>query len=337
MQSESYYYSNPTADKDTIGNLQRQLEEKMLTYDVSSDARKHILRAIADERNWSDSPHAPEEKLFAFKEATLRDGLRKVFSFVPSVSYQTDNGRATSLTCESFETDQAAIKKSLIDYLTHRLEQAKAVGSDAASKWRKAILLAEKLISTPKLYDKVLELADEATLELEADIALGGTVNLAQSIEQIKSSLPKKRKKGGRHPLGRNKGAWKTQAEVARDMDKARFTPEHGEKAMGAGTIDRVKQMDQKHPDPANANKFGYHAQLRLDERLKEDYKAFLARWYAHWDSYKEQFKEWRKNHPASKRSSFRFKEPQMTTNFNVERVAYDKHGEIQPIARRTP
>lgn len=336
MQRESYYCNNP-ADQESIKILRKQLEDKMLTHEVSASARKFILKSIADELEWSDNPHSPEEKLFAFKVATLREGLRKIFTFIPTVRCQTDDDQATVLTCESFETDQAAIKKSLIDYLTHRLEQAKNIGSDAASKWRKTILLAEKLISNPELYNTVLEMADEATLELEADIALGGTVNLAQSIEQIKSSLPKKRKKGGRHPLGRNKGAWKSQAEVARDMDKARFTPEHGTKAMGAGTIDRVKRMDRMHPDPAHANKFGYHAQLRLDERYREDYEAFLARWYAYWINYKEQFMEWRKNHPASKRSSFRFKEPQMTTNFNVERVAYDKHGEIQPIARRTP
>lgn len=333
MQSESYYYSNPTADKDTIGNLQRQLEEKMLTYDVSSDARKHILRAIADERNWSDSPHAPEEKLFAFKEATLRDGLRKVFSFVPSVSYQTDNGRATSLTCESFETDQAAIKKSLIDYLTHRLEQAKAVGSDAASKWRKAILLAEKLISTPKLYDKVLELADEATLELEADMRLGKTDNIAtitESLEQIKSNLPRKRKMGGKRIPHRNVSEWgKKQADVAADLNKSKVKRGNGVKSLGGCTIRKIKEWDRKYPNANNKNEYGYHAELRLKREYKNDYAEFVQSWAAYWASYQAQFDAWRAKHPASKIDSFRFKKPKLTTNFDLGRVSRDKHGEI--------
>ena len=332
MQRESYYYNNP-ADKETIKILQKQLEDKMLTHEVSASARKFMLNSLADELEWSDRSHAPEEKLFSFKEAILREGLCKLFSFVPNVSGQTADGNRISLTCESFENDRKAILESLVGYLTHRLEQAKAIGSDAASKWRKAILLAEKLISTPKLYDKVLELADEATLELEADMRLGKTDNIAtitESLEQIKSNLPRKRKMGGKRIPHRNVSEWgKKQADVAADLNKSKVKRGNGVKSLGGCTIRKIKEWDRKYPNANNKNEYGYHAELRLKREYKNDYAEFVQSWAAYWASYQAQFDAWRAKHPASKIDSFRFKKPKLTTNFDLGRVSRDKHGEI--------
>lgn len=169
--------------------LKAELEDKMLMAGVDQFSRQSMKDALTDESQWLKANHnrSPETELFSFKPTILRQGLRSLFQFHSCASGTTTDGQNITLTCDSFERDRDEIKTAFMDYLTQRYEQARALGSSSATAWRQALLLGQKLLGDANLYDKILSLADTATLELEADLELGGTVNLSAKLEQLET------------------------------------------------------------------------------------------------------------------------------------------------------
>lgn len=296
LPKESYSADND-APPAIIRKLADELEDRMLDYDVGIMSRKHMINSIGDELEWLTPKYnrAPESKLFTFKPTTLRLGLRRLFRFNPSICGANAKSPSILLTCDSFEKDRAVILQLLTDYLKARCKQAKAAKSGSGTKWRQALLAAQNLLSDASAYDKMLALADDATLELEADLAFG---NDGKKVKTTPQRLSRKRKK-----------AWKKQVEVANDFNESRFRPESGANPIGTCPLAKVKDWDKKHPTAANPNWFGYYAELRYDPALEPEYRECLRRWRTRWAAYRNQFRAWRAANPSSPRSSFRFKD----------------------------
>ena len=193
LPKESYSANNDVPPA-IIRKLADELEDRMLDYDVGIMSRKHMINSIGDELEWLTPKYnrAPESKLFTFKSTTLRLGLRRLFRFNPSICGANAKFPSILLTCDSFEKDRAVILQLLIDYLKARCKQAKAAKSGSGTKWRQALLAAQNLLSDASAYDKMLALADDATLELEADLAFG---NDGKKVKTTPQRLPRKRKK----------------------------------------------------------------------------------------------------------------------------------------------
>lgn len=153
----------------------------------------------------------------------------------------------------------------------------------------------------------------------------------------------KSKRKPVKYKVKRQTSDWKmTQKRVAADLNQGKVYLEDKAPPMGGCTIQKVKDMDRRHPDADHANWFGYHAELRLKSCYSQEYIDCINRWKAHWAAYKRQFLAWRETHPASKRSSFRFKPDIEITGLRLENIGIDGNGDIiQPRRKnaivRTP
>lgn len=310
---ETYSTDVAEADPAIVKEMIAKLEDRMLDADVGIASRAFIKQAISDEMDWlnPDGHRSPEYKLFSFKPTILRQGLRTLFNFLPFVSSPNGSPVYFMLTCDSFEHDRAEILNLLIQYLNARYEQAKSIGSISIEKWRQTLMLAHALQTDATVYDKMIELADAATFELESNLRFGSQNAVKQDVERIEQTitarLPKKRKDKGKRHLKNRTGGWRTQAEVAYDFNEARFRPSPKARPMGACPISKIKEWDRRHPDVTHRNRFGYYAELRINPELKAEYSECLRNWNAHWAEYRRQFSAWSAAHPRSPRSSFRF------------------------------
>ena len=116
---------------------------------------------------------------------------------------------------------------------------------------------------------------------------------------------------------------------VAEEFNLAAQTLEKGAQKVGKCDEGKIKLWDIKYPDAKHKNKWGYHAELRLLAKNKTEYEKVLRYWSAYWQDYKQHFLKWRKQHPASKRSSFRFKPLVRINDFHPEWIGRDDKGEF--------
>ena len=137
-----------------------------------------------------------------------------------------------------------------------------------------------------------------------------------------------KGKKHRKHPK-RSSDYGKTAKIVAKEFSYATQTLEKGAKRVGTVSEGTIKQWDIKFPDSDRRNKWGYYAQLRLSSKNKQEYQNVLQYWAMYWLDYKRHFLKWRKQHPASKRSSFRFTPHVRINNFHPEWIGRDDKGEF--------
>ena len=137
-----------------------------------------------------------------------------------------------------------------------------------------------------------------------------------------------KGKKHRKHPK-RSSDYGKTAKIVAEEFSLAVQTLEKGAKRVGTVSEGTIKQWDIKFPDADRRNKWGYYAQLRLSSKNKQEYQNVLLYWAMYWQDYKRHFLKWRKQHPASKRSSFRFTPLVRINNFHPEWIGRDDKDEF--------
>lgn len=310
---ESYSINAHEIDPKLFARLRAKLEEAMRDIGLDSAGRSILKGALEDEINWlnPNTNRTPECQLFSSRPTILRKGLRSLFAFCPYVSGTADNGHPVTLTCDSFEHERGEITATFVDYLTRRHEQAQTLGSASASAWRQAILLARQPEMRTSTYDRILELADAATQELEGDMNLGPQMVTTAAIERLEKivndRLPKQRKDVGKKHAKRQLGAWRSREEVAADFNNAAFPIKGKRGKMATCSPRKIMDWDRRHPDANRPDRFGYHAQLHLDTKYRDDYYTCLHNWLDHWEEYERQYKEWRLTHPKSPFSAFRF------------------------------
>lgn len=163
--------------------------------------------------------------------------------------------------------------------------------------------LADGIEATAAAYTR---LTDPSSLIEDAITSVRGSP-LYEKIDAIAQTLPKQRKDAGQKHSKRQPIGWRSRKDVAADFDRAAFFIKGKRGKMGRCSPRKIMDWDRKYPDPDHLGPFGYHAQLHLDKKFMDDYKACLQKCYGHCANYKRQYEKWLTTHPHSPRSAFRF------------------------------
>lgn len=306
--------------------------------DLGILARQEMKDALQDELDFIGSRNGSSggTSFLGQTPTLLREGTRKLITFNHTAILRLDKkGRKSALIeCATFARDRNDIIGLFHRYLTARYEQALALKSSSVQSWRRALLLCKDIGFSGDKYDRLIAIADDATLQLEADMSVGTpehASDIEDKIDALARKLPKPRSdRGKKHHSTRQTSEWgMTQANVARDFNKSKFVPEKGAQPLGGCTVNKIKEWDREYPTAEHPNRFGYHAELRLKAEYKTEYYEVLHRWATYWYDYHRAFNAWREKHKCSKRSSFRFSPIKTTTAIDLGRIGVDDNGKM--------
>ena len=326
--------AKPTLVKKAIAEIEGRIQDANL--DILS--RKMMKDALQDELDFigSRSGSSGDTSFLGQKPTLLREGIRKLITLNHTAILRLDKkGRKSALVeCDTLVRDRNEIIDLLHSYLTARYEQALALKSSSLQVWRRALLICKDIGFSADKYDRLIAIADDATLQLEADLSVGTPEHdstIEDKVDALTQKFQKSRSdKGKKHHSTRQTSEWgMTQASVARDFNKSKFVPEKGAQPLGGCTVNKIKEWDREYPTAEHPNKYGYHAELRLKAAYKTEYYEVLHRWATYWCDYHCAFNAWRKKHKFSKRSSFRFTPLKTTTAIDLGRIGVDDNGEI--------